>query len=66
LQYFFGVVAPNSNLGTLLNVSQRGKNSPELANKESSQPYKTSHARRMGWVQRLKRVFNIDITECEK
>ena len=30
--------------------------------KASDKPY---HARSMSWAQRLKRVFNIDITECE-
>lgn len=42
----------------------RGKNSPRLAEhlKDSDRPY---HARSMTWAQRLKRVFNIDITVCE-
>jgi len=45
-------------------ASQRGKNSPRLAEnlEDSDKPY---HARSMGWAARLKRVFNIDITECE-
>ena len=33
---------------------------------ESHQSDKPYHARGMSWAQRLKRVFNIDITECEK
>ena len=45
-------------------ASQRGKNSPRLAEylKDSDKPY---HARSMSWPQRLKREFNIDITVCE-
>jgi hypothetical protein len=47
-------------------ASQRGKNSPRLANQGNEQSDKPYHARSMSWAQRLKRVFNIDITECEK
>ena len=48
----------------LIAMSQRGKNSPRLAAhlKDSDKSY---HARSMSWAQRLKRVFNIDITQCE-
>ncbi|MCP3865908.1 MAG: IS91 family transposase [Aestuariibacter sp.] len=66
LTRFFGVFAPNSNLRAQVTASQRGKNSPKLTNKEDSQTDKPYHARSMSWAQRLKRVFNIDITECEK
>jgi hypothetical protein len=47
-------------------ASKRGKNSPKLVNKEDNQSDKPYHARAMSWAQRLKRVFNIDISECEK
>jgi hypothetical protein len=71
LTRFFGVFAPNSNLRAQVTASQRGKNSPKLVlaadKKTDNKPY---HARGMSWLagtaQRLKRVFNIDITECEK
>jgi hypothetical protein len=66
LTRFFGVFAPNSNLRAQVTVSQRGKNSPKRVNKEHSQSDKPYHARSMSWPQRLRRVFNIDITECEK
>jgi hypothetical protein len=66
LTRFFGVFAPNSNFRAQVTASQRGKNSPKLNNKENSQSDKPYHARGMSWAQRLKRVFNIDITECEK
>jgi hypothetical protein len=61
---FYGVFAPNSNLRAQVTASQRGKNSSKLAEhlKDSDKPY---HARSMSWAQRLKRVFNIDIFQCE-
>lgn len=45
-------------------ASQRGKHSPRIAEhlKDTDKPY---HARSMSWAQRLKRIFNIDITQCE-
>jgi ribosomal protein S27E len=64
LTRFYGVFAPNANVRAEVTASQRGKNSPRLAEdlKDSDKPY---HARSMSWAQRLKRVFNIDITICE-
>ena len=57
--------ASNSKVRAEVTASQRGKNSPRLAKglKITDKPY---HARNMSWAQRLKRVFNIDITECER
>jgi ribosomal protein S27E len=66
LTRFFGVFAPNSNLRALVTASQRGKNSPRLIKEDDKQSGKPYHAKAMSWAQRLKRVFNIDITECEK
>jgi hypothetical protein len=71
LTRFLGVFAPNSNLRAQVTASQRGKNSPKLINQEKSLSDKPYHARSMTWAQRpvtgqLERVFNIDITECEK
>lgn len=61
---FYGVLAPNSHVRAEVTASQRGKNSPRLAEYlgDSDKPY---HASSMSWAQRLKRVFNIDITQCE-
>jgi hypothetical protein len=47
-------------------ASQRGKNSPKLINQEKSQSDRPYPARSITWAQWLKRVFNIEITECEK
>lgn len=66
LTRFFGVFAPNSNLRAQVTPSQRGKNSPKLVNIRDEHSDKPYHARSMTWAQRLKRVFNIDINECEK
>lgn len=66
LARFYGVFAPNSNLRAQVTASQRGKNSPKLVSKDDSQSNKPYQACSMGWVQRLKRVFHIDITKCEK
>tara|TARA_R110000868_G_scaffold130531_1_gene340230 strand:+ start:156 stop:659 length:504 start_codon:yes stop_codon:yes gene_type:complete len=63
---FFGVFAPNSNLRAQVTASQRGKNSPKLVKQQECGSDKPYHARGMSWAQRLKRVFNIDINECEK
>lgn len=71
LTRFYGVFAPNAKVRAEITASQRGKNtqragtsSPRIAEhlKNSDKPY---HARSMSWAQRLKRVFNIDITVCE-
>lgn len=66
LTRFFGVFAPNSNLRAKVTASQRGKNSPRLVKEGDEPSEKPYHARGMTWAQRLRRVFNIDITECEK
>ena len=64
LTRFCGVFAPNSHVWPEVTASQRGKNSPRLAEHlvDSDKPY---HARSMSWAQRFRRVFKIDITQCE-
>jgi hypothetical protein len=52
LTRFFGVFAPNSNLRAQVTASQRGKNSPKLANEENKQLDKPYQARAMSWAQR--------------
>ena len=61
---FYGVFAPNASVRAEVTASKRGKNSPKLnaSQEDTDNPY---HARSMSWAQRLKRVFNIDITQCE-
>lgn len=59
---FHGVFAPNAKL--CVQVTLRKRTKPKEA--EDSEPVKTLQQRRvaMTWAQRLKRVFNIDITVC--
>ena len=73
--------ALNSNLRAVVTASLRGKNSPKLPSKEMNESVKPYQAKSMSWAQRpvtgpavtgpavtgqSKRVFNIDITECER
>ena len=73
--------ALNSNLRALVTASLRGKNSPKLPSKEMNESVKPYQAKSMSWAQRpvtvpavtgpavtgqSKRVFNIDINECER
>jgi hypothetical protein len=64
LTRFYGVFAPNATVRVKVTASKRGKNSPKLDDvlKGTDKPY---HARSMSWAQRLRRVFNIEITQCE-
>jgi len=63
---FHGVFAPNSKHRVHITPAKRGKGSKS----KSGQAWKnkTSAERHvaMTWMQRLKRVFNIDIETCEK
>ena len=54
LTRFYGVFAPNSKVRAEVTASQRGKNSPRLAEhlKESDKPY---HARSMSWSSGYRR-----------
>ena len=65
LTRFYGVFAPNATVRAEVTASKRGKNSPKLDDslKDKDKPY---YAKSMSWAQRLKRVFNIDITQCER
>jgi len=63
LTRFHGVFAPNSKWREQITLAKRGK-TKTLPEKVCSDK---SHAERhvaMGWAQRLKRVFSIDIDTC--
>ena len=69
LTRFHGVFAPNANLRAQLTPSGRGKRlASEVAPADvnANSDHRTPHERRraMTWAQRLKRVFNIDVTTC--
>jgi hypothetical protein len=61
LTRFHGVFAPNSKSRVDVTPAKRGKGNPTQSRED-----KTPEQRRqaMTWAQRLKRVFNIDVTNC--
>src|SRR5690606_1136039 len=69
LTRFHGVFAPNANLRAQLTPSGRGKRpaadaAPADGNANDPQRSPEEKRRSMSWAQRLKRVFNIDVTTC--
>lgn len=66
LTRFHGVFAPNSKHRALVTPGKRGKGRKTA--EEGCLQEKTIAERRkaMTWMQRLKRVFNIDIEKCER
>jgi len=64
LTRFHGVFAPNSKHRALVTPSKRGKSAKRQINGDERSPVEQHAA--MTWAQRLKRVFNIDITTCEE
>jgi hypothetical protein len=65
LTRFHGVFAPNSRYRARVTPVKRGKGSPCRSTQDSQQPTPTERRASMSWVQRLKRVFNIDIETCQ-
>jgi hypothetical protein len=69
LTRFHGVFAPNSLHRVTITPAKRGKGARRGANTQSTEPDDRSlmeqHAA-MTWARRLKRVFSIDISKCEK
>ena len=63
LTRFHGVFAPNSKHRALVTPSKRGKSAKRQINGEERSPVE-QHAS-MTWAQRLKRVFNIDVSTCD-
>ncbi len=64
LTRFHGVFAPNSKHRALVTPSKRGRSAKRQINGDERSSVKQHAA--MTWAQRLKRVFNIDITICEE
>ena len=63
LSRFHGVFAPNSKYRTEVTPARRGKGNPATS-KDDKTPEQRHQA--MTWAQRLKRVFNIDVSVCPK
>jgi ribosomal protein S27E len=69
LTRFHGVFAPNSNYRVTITPGKRGKGARTGVNTQPTEPDDRSPMEQraaMTWARRLKRVFNIDISECEK
>jgi hypothetical protein len=67
LTRFHGVLAPNSKHRINVTPAKRGKggNTQNVKSKKSAELPVNEH-KEMNWAQRLKRVFNIDITICSR
>lgn len=69
LTRFHGVFAPNSNHRVTITPARRGKGSGRGTHTGTTEPDERSPMEQraaMTWARRLKRVFGIDISECEK
>jgi len=67
LTRFHGIFAPNAAFRAQLTPSGRGKRpATDAESTEASTDHRTpiEHHRAMTWAQRLKRVFNIDVSTC--
>ena len=66
LTRFHGIFAPNSKYRMTITPARRGKGArtPTITEPDDRTPMERQVS--MTWARRLKRVFNIDITECEK
>jgi hypothetical protein len=64
LTRFHGIFAPNSKHRALITPAKRGKGR-KLAKQGCSEKTIAERRKAMTWMQRLKRVFNIDIEKCE-
>jgi hypothetical protein len=65
LTRFHGVFAPNSKHRALVTPAKRGKGNNREENCKMGDCESANRHASMTWAQRLKRVFNIDITTCE-
>jgi ribosomal protein S27E len=63
LTRFHGVFAPNSKYRVEVTPAKRGKGRPHPEGEEETPEH---HHQAMTWAQRLKRVFNIDVSICLK
>ncbi len=63
LTRFHGVFAPNSKHRVEVTPAKRGKG---RAHKENEDQTPEQRRQSMTWAQRLKRVFNIDVSICQK
>ena len=65
LTRFHGVFAPNSKHRALVTPARRGKGNMRQESSKTDDCVPASRHAAMTWAQRLKRVFNIDISTCD-
>ncbi len=68
LTRFHGVLAPNSKHRIDVTPAKRGKrrNTQDLNSEKGAESSVVGEHKKMTWAQRLKRVFNIDVTICNR
>jgi len=66
LTRFHGMFAPNINYRVTITPAKRGKGSGKQVGHEANESTPMEQRAAMSWARRLKRIFRIDITECEK
>ena len=66
LTRFHGVFAPNSKYRMTITSARRGKGTRQQHSPEVDDRTPMERHASMTWARRLKRVFKIDITECEQ
>jgi ribosomal protein S27E len=66
LTRYHGVLAPNSKQRIYVTPAQRGKGNTQKQGVKADEPALVDCHQSMTWAERLKRVFNIDITICSR
>lgn len=66
LTRYHGVLAPNSKQRIYVTPAQRGKGNTQKQGVKADEPALVDCHQNMTWAERLKRVFNIDITICSR
>ena len=64
LTRYHGVLAPNSKQRIFVAPAKRGKGNTQKQGLKADEPALVQRHQSMTWAERLKRVFNIDITIC--
>ena len=66
LTRYHGVLAPNSKQRIYVTPAKRGKGNTQKQGVKADEPVQVDCRQSMTWAERLKRVFNIDITICSR
>ncbi len=66
LTRYHGVLAPNSKQRIYVTPAKRGKGNTQKQGVKADESARVDCHQSMTWAERLKRVFNIDITICSR